>query len=433
MAIALYLLISLYCVIAYRNGKYFSFLAGVALICYDGFGLLKLLNNGGFNPMYDSVIVVVLATLFLKEKPKLNEIRDPIAKWIIIILLYRFVITLLTVVRGDESIYGALSEYRYSFVLLLYFVYRKIKPSSIQPFIKYLWKGLLLAFFGFLVYLILVGKGSFDRDDVGNPFFVTCLFLSFPFFFYYFFERKGKKSKHYGLLCFFILLLTLARGIFLATCIVVVVYYIVVKKRVWLLLPLSVLGIGVAVVFTVIDSRKTEAGSISIASEFEEVDNLNGNYENYQRGSLALRVVMVLERVDYMTKDTRTFLFGVGPLKEKTAQRKLRFVTGTRGDVDGEEVRLQIASDDVGLLANFARYGFLEVVLFFTLLITICKQFYRHLDQPYMIMGLLTTLTMMFSIPTSDMFSNPFSLNLFLLLAALILNYTPQQNHITTT
>ena len=433
MAVVIYLLIAFYSIIAYLKEKYFSFLVGVALICYDGFGLLKLFNNGVYNPIYDSIILVVLVTLFLKEKPTLHRTRDPIARLIIIILLYRFVVALRTVIIGEESIYGAISEYRYSLLLLLYFVYKKIEPSSVQPFMNYLWKGLILAFVGFFIFLVLVGKGSLDRDEVGNPFYLTCLFLSFPFFFYYFFERKGHKSKCYGLLCFIILLITLARGIFLATCLVIAFYYLLLKKRFWLLIPLSVLGIGLAVVFTVLDSKKSENGSISIASEFEEVENLNGDYENYQRGSLALRVVMVLERVDYLTKDARTFLFGAGPLKEKTAQTKLGFKTGTRGDVDGEEIRLQIASDDVGLLANFVRYGFIEVVLFLILLITICKQFLRHLDRPYMIMGLLTTLTMIFSIPTSDMFSNPFSLNLFLFLASLISKYNPQNNLISTT
>jgi hypothetical protein len=412
-------------ILKYTAGNYRSFLIYISLIVYEGFGFIPMLVGSGPKVsdylLFSVFCIIIWATYY--HKKILCVKNDPVGRIIIYILAYQFIIVLYSGFSGVDTWVNVLGFYRYSLVTLLYFVLRPIPICVYTSLISHLVKIISVASSMYIAFFLY----QRTSPDVANPFHDTVLGIVPVLIFYLLFEELPKpiktRRKCYLLLFALAFFFLGARFMTMAFMCCVVYYAIFIKKYKRYIFPSVILLILGPIIISAIDSTKKEAiDSKDIETELLIIKN-STDYFDYNQSSGVLRVMSVKERVEYMNQHPMNLLFGIGAMKESTAQDKLSFVSGTGGTLeeDGPRVNMQLDTTDVGLLSNFMRYGLCYIILFVVWMRYSFLRFKNNLKAPFMQAGYLITLMMLLSIPCADRYFYIWSF--FPLLVVLGLSY----------
>lgn len=427
----LYIFLSLLSVQCYQKKDFKRFIIILTVIVYKGFGFISLFFPTYGDPnTYNFLLITIVLLIILNFRNKrilFNIKKDNIAKTIIWILVYQLLITIVTGISGIDSWVNAIGQYRFGLVLLLYFILRPIPSSIYLQLIPTLFKVLSVVI---ICYISLSIIEIIDKNPFKNIVFV---FAPIALFFILFEKLPRILKRHKKVIIIIIsvgIFSLLARGLFIAI-IASITFYLFKHERIQkIILPLIIVGIMTPPIMTVIDDKKNESyGSNNLSDELSMIKE-SKDYSDFSVSSGALRYISVLERCDYMVSHPINMMFGIGVMKESTAQKKLSFISGTHGMLEegGERVILQLDTDDVGLISSFMRFGLCYVFLFFILCRNSFKRFFQLNNKPLMKTAYLTLSMMLFAIPFTSFFFADWTLFPLLILMALSGNYTIYNN-----
>lgn len=407
--------------------KYRSFLIYLSFLIFKGFGFLPMLfGTFGDSNIFNFLLVVILCiiTLSLIRRKFVVRIKgDKVGNIIIGILVYQLFVVIYSGLTGVDTWFNVLGQYRFCLIFLLYFILRPITADIYKSLIPQLLKMMSVVVFMFIIYY-LYQKISPDTD---NPFRYSVMGLSPALIFYILFEDLPKSiqvnRKTYFVILAVGFFLIMARMLTLAIIGSVIFYIIFINKKRQYILPLMILMISTPLIMGLLDSIKGEAHESNNLKTEIEIIKSSEDYSDFNQSSGVLRFISVMERVEYMSQHPFNLFFGIGAMKEITAQEKMNFISGTFGTLEenGKRVVLQLDTDDVGLISSFMRYGLCYIFLF---IIWMKRSFYRfnqNLELPFMKIGYLVTLMMLLAIPGSNLYFYEWSL--LPLLALLGLSY----------
>lgn len=412
----LYLILSLISIQSYFKRQYKRFIILLSIIIYHGFGFIPLILADEINT-YNFIVIIIISILCLSKQNLLSIKKDIIGKTIVWILAYQFTNTLFSGFTGVDSWFNVVGQYRYYLILLFYFIFRPIPPKCYQNLIPSFLK---------LIIIVIVLYISFSFLKIPNNHFKNSVFIFAPILLYYILFEKVSLELH-SYRKFIILALVigivflLARILLLAIILSLIIYlfkFTSIKKS---LLPAIVILLITPIMINILDSRKMDnSDSNNLATELKII-NETSDYSQYKASSGALRFVSIWERIEYMVNHPFNLVFGIGNMKEITAQEKLSFISGTNGILEdnGKIVTLQLDTDDIGLLSNFMRFGLIYIILFFFL----CKQAFKRFKIQFHYLfsktSYLTLLMMLLAIPGTSLFFSDWTLFPFLILLGI--------------
>lgn len=227
-------------------------------------------------------------------------------------------------------------------------------------------------------------------------------FRNIPFLAYFFlllFTIKLKLSdfKSIVLLMLFLvaILLSQHRAVMVgyATCVVI---YLIMARNGWRVVQYGVIG-AVFVLFAsdmIISRFEAKDSKASTTDDVTTVMHLDYNrairdeYTN-DGGTLSFRVLLLMERVNYMVQHPRYLIFGIGTRHEDSpyTKKQFRFNLGThrqRTDTIG-----QISSTDIAWVDPLLRFGVIGMGLLLCFSSLIVVSLYRNRKQSDVAMGAL--------------------------------------------
>lgn len=102
----------------------------------------------------------------------------------------------------------------------------------------------------------------------------------------------------------------------------VIFYIIFINKKRQYILPLMILMISTPLIMGLLDSIKGEAHESNNLKTEIEIIKSSEDYSDFNQSSGVLRFISVMERVEYMSQHPFNLFFGIGAMKEITAQEK---------------------------------------------------------------------------------------------------------------
>lgn len=418
MSTAIYLLLACFSIICYCKKDYSRFLVFLSIIIYKGFGFLPLIFSAD-SKNNDFVLIVILGIIliqFIKGRNLLSTCNDSIAKIIVLILIYQFIVVILSGFNHVDSWVNVLGQYRFCLVWLLYFILRPISLGVYVHLLPSLIKIMIL------VIICYVGVEILQVTEV-NYFKQPIFALVPPLLFCFVLESLPLMSNKKIIILFFCIgiFFLYARILLLAIILSFCYYLIKIKKGKKFLLPMAILCILAPIAITQLDNAKaTSHKSNSLSEEIAMIKDAQ-DYSDFRSSSGVLRFMSIYERIEYMIEHPKQLLCGIGAMKEITAQDKMSFTSGTFGtlEADGNRVVLQLDTDDVGLLSSFMRYGLIYILLFSMLCHRSFRRFKFYFNHPYMKTGYLTLLMMLLAIPGTNFFFYEWTLFPLILLLSL--------------
>lgn len=422
MSVILYLLLISISIYKYFKAQYLSFLICIGLIIFKGYGLFSLVLGEIDKSTYDYLLIIMLLILSvkaIKNKNILSTKGDKIAKAIYTILLYQLCIVIYTGITGVDSWVNALGQYRFCLLLLLYFIVKNIEYNIVETF--FIWLLKIIPFIAILFMLMNI----YQNED-GNPFKQTVMGIFPSILFYMLTEKTPKIARNKR--GFYICLLSLcifnlyARMLLIAILGTICFYIVFVLKKKQYVFPIIVLMFISPFMLQYLDSQKADShNSNDLKTEIEIIQSVS-DYSDFRASSGVLRFMSVMERLDYMSQNIFNGLFGIGAMKEETAQNKLSFISGTHGYIKDNSVTLQLDTDDVGFLSQYMRYGLVYIFLFINLARLSFKYFKKNMEMPLMKTGFMTLLMMFLVIPGSNYFFYEWTMFSFLIVLGYLGN-----------
>jgi len=317
-------------------------------------------------PPADAILLIVLIISFFewrKDRKYFSVKGDEIGILIFVILAFLFMQFIRTVILGIDNVIFSYKTVRIQGILLLYFFCRKMSPGEYA----YLFK--LILFFsvvqGVFYYLqpfginilqgvnndIIAEERRYSNIPLFAPYFILCFWGWW----------KMKVLNRVFWLLFFggMVLLAQVRGVILSlgACILLAALFTKNKKKI--LITITAIFLSIIIVIPIFRAR-SQSGS-SITDDIENVISGSKDGIDYsvraQSGSMAIRLLMLLERGVFIVDNPVTALFGVGAIHEMSPANNFDFIFGTRNDLYDSGM-CQIDSGDITWVPILLRYGF---------------------------------------------------------------------------
>ena len=369
MALIIHFIVAFLALYFYTTYKRGWFVVLLYMIMTSFMGYLPVGNIG----KDIGVMMIVFTIFYTKKYPDYKS--DPIKTWIIILLSYYTVRTIFSILLDEESAFRALKLIRLEYVLIAYFALKRVPLQELYKAVNIL---LYITILLCLIQIIQTLMGNISHvSSLVDREYMTTLMGRIPettiLFFAYLLLKDNKKAKDW---IFFAIVATSivlgnVRGLFLAIIVTTAFFLFKQGKIKYLLLGVIIIPImwtkfqeysqkGDALTELSVTIEKISAGNISA------IDISEGNFE--------FRIVLVMERVQYMLQDYFRFLFGIGSIEEQSPNNKLNFFIGS-GNIDneGNYYRQQIETTDVAFITDFLRYGFVYLMIFTCFIIAIYK------------------------------------------------------------
>lgn len=421
MGSLIYLVLSIISVKLFTERNYKGFIISICLLIYNCFGVTPLLFNTNSRNIYNCIfLILVICCISSKNYLKKEFAGDKIGNVIKLILVYQFINVIASALYNVDSWINVIGQYRFCLSLLFYFVFLRIDVSIIVKLLHSLYRVLSIV----IVLFIFLSLFGYTNSQTFLYLKYSIMGLAPSLCFFALFEANDstlKYRKQYIAILFLGIVSLLARFYLIAFLSSIVIYLLLIQKKVKYIIPILVFVFSFPLIFSYVDKLKGEqSGSIDFMSELSSIKESN-DYSDYATSSATLRFISVVERVEYMKERPFNLLFGVGAMKEATAQEKMSFISGTHGTLEGDDkVKvLQLDTDDVGLLSKFMRYGLFYIVLFLLFCYRAFQQCRDNINFPLMRTGLLLILFMLLAIPGCELFFYEWSLFPFYLLIAI--------------
>lgn len=384
--------ISLYTCLLYVNRNYSAFLFTLLLCSFsvlepnlDIIGLDYITIRAiGQNSFFFSVIFILII-----RKLKYNRSIKPkniIDKIVLVIFLYSFIISCVTIATGKESVFNVIALMKPYTILLSIFI---LKDIGIQQYIKSLNNLFIFTFFAGIIAIlqVVLDFNLFGQTVVGysegidrywSPYSLAafCLFMSLTI--------KKRNEMFYFLFFLILVILPLRRGLIISTFLTLVIFFIYqlknkhVPKGFFVLLLISFFS------FPILVNRFTSEGD-NAKSDLSGIVSGEVNYSHFRSGvdggSFMFRIAVLMERIDYVLNDPKDFLMGVGMIHEDTAQKTFSFYLGSRKTVNGEITVQQIDTTDIVWPPILMRMGAIGIFLYFLLFVVLLSFYVRNIKD----------------------------------------------------
>lgn len=368
---------------------------------------LKLLVDESLIKSYDLYLIYLAGLLFLEYRKSnllFSTKNDKIAKVILWIEIWFFLVFIGTIVLGEEDFSFAIKVYRLQLFFFSYFIFRRIPYCIFVNAAKKIGTiGLLLGGL-FLLQIfgveLLAGNSdellfSGDIKRYRNIPYLTILFLIFAF------TADIKAKQRYLFIIFWgaILVLSQHRGMMMAlgmSFIMIIIYRRKIGKIFKIAIPLVLVGLMLAPVLVYRFSENSQG--VSIMEDMEKGFTIKDVDSTESEGTFMFRMILILERIEYMADRPNKLFCGNGTIHEdsKKTQTKFNFRIGSgKADANGKDiVKQQIDTNDVALISMFMRYGLVFIILF----VILCVNLFRVYNSTHNELSLVSSIFLMYCI-----------------------------------
>ena len=442
MLLALFcILILLYGFHQYMNKKKENGAIVFFFFLTEGF---HFLNKGWCPVKYTDFAVIYLVGIvfinLLEGNVAFFRLKTKIYKITCILGLFIFLEFLRTILLKEESFSFALANYRTYIPFFSFFIAQELKISGIKKILKLI---TIITIIGAVLYVIqpLIGIQTLQHAGIGRGVGGTFRYRNIPYLAYFYIlyssvKFDSSRIKNIVMLLLFLVavILTQHRAVLLAYIACIALYFLM-SKRLGRLLQIGVLGIVLFAFWGnyVIDRFSEKKNDHTIVEDVENVVNLDyqsavsSGFEN-EGGTLSFRVLLLIERVDYMLKNPDYLFFGIGTRHEDSpaTQRDFSFILGTLKQ-DGSHG--QISSSDLAWLNPLMRFGLIGISLFIYLSYLIIAYLYKNRKRSAIAMSafLFYVLLIAISLKNDHLYGN---MQLFFVF--LLIEYIRKTNRIKT-
>lgn len=359
-----------------------------------------------------------------------------------ILLVYIVIEFIATVMLGNEQFMFALKTFRTYILLGSYLLVAELDREDVIKLVKQI---SIITLITTLLYLSqpVIGLKMLHHASIGEGVDGISRYRNIPYLAYFFliyFTVKLKftslKSVLYLLLFIAALLLTQHRGIMIGYVMAVGLYLIISRnsKRIIQYAIIGILVMGVAGQY--LENRFNQDNTSDDISNVLSLDYRSAVAQGFDvegGATFSFRVLLLMERIDYLVNNPKYLLTGVGVRHEDSpnTSRDFDFVLGTRkpNPVTGQWEPCQISSADLAWLSPLMRFGLIGLILFAIFTLQNMKILFLNRKSSNLAMSAFLFYMLLFFIS----FKNDFlfsDLHLFLLYLLIAITQNRQQNYI---
>lgn len=353
-------------------------------IKYKDFALIYLFMVAFINVIKGNIA-------FFKPQTKIYKIA-------IIIGIYVTLEFIRTIILKEEVLKLALANYRTYLPFLSFWLVQELKSHEIKQLFRII---TIITILSIVLYdiqpLINTKILQHERIDLNNEArYRNIPYLAYFFLLFYTIKLNIKKPTTYALTLLFVvaIVLTQHRGVMLSYIMCICVYLIISKKG-KLLVQYGVIGLIIFFFMgnAILERFNTKGNDrFNTWSDIKNVVNLdyqnaiNSEYEN-EGGTLSFRVLLLMERINYMSKQTSKLLFGLGTRHEDSPYTKKHFDFNIGTHNQKTDTIGQISSSDLVWVDPLIRFGVIGIILLLTLSWLTLKFLYKERNCSDVAMG----------------------------------------------
>lgn len=290
-----------------------------------------------------------------------------------------------TVILNEEIFSFALSNYRTYIPIFSFWLVQELKEREIKSLFKIIASITIISTVLFDLQPLLDIK-ILQHASVGSTRYRNIPYLAYFFMLLASIRLDFNKWKSIGLVLVFLiaLVLTQHRAVMMAYVFVVGIYLLMTKNG-GRFLQYGMIGLVVFLFAgeNIISRFEKRGAQNSTLNDIQVVLNLNyrnavyNEYEN-EGGTLSFRVLLLMERIDYMITHPRYTVFGIGTRHEDSprTQQQFHFILGSHRS--SNDTRGQISSGDLAWVKPLMRFGFFGIALFVYLSWVTIKYLYKR-------------------------------------------------------
>lgn len=361
-----------------RNNKYVVVI--ILSVFFTGmFGIYKYFDSTLYVKDTDFALFFMLLMIFISRK----EIKWKSTRYGKILLAFACIhvlYLLYTIICGYESFSFAFKDCRNIFLYLLYFPLQRLDARDLEKAIRCMFVITVILGIRFLLQYaginIMVSNDDLEIDN-GVVRFRNVPDWSIFYLVLIALNRTVIKYKYIFLLFFLALLvLPMARMRIMVFCIVMLVYLFFIAKRYTHILKVSFVAGIIALMLSPYLLARMEGGDrgVSMWDDISLAVNTRNfsSYDSESSGTLGFRLAMLLERFEYLTKNPKYLLTGVGFRHEESpnCDKEFNFFLGTTSENTRSGIA-QIHSVDIQWVGVLCQMGLIGVLVWLLFLIFI--------------------------------------------------------------
>lgn len=318
-----------------------------------------------------------------------------------------------TLVLKEELPSFALADYRTYVPLFSFWLVQELKEREVKRLIRQIAAITVFSTVLFDLQPLLHVK-ILQHANIG-----ATRFRNIPFLAYFFMLLATIKLKFTDLKSLFVILvflvaivLTQHRAVMIAYAVCIGLYLLMSRKGVKML-EYGIIGMLVLLIAgeTIMTRFENEDSStlddIKTAMETDYETAVYNDFEN-ESGTLTFRVMLLMERIDYLLNNPRYTVFGIGTRHEDSPKTKRQFDFNL-GTINHKTLEIgQISSADLAWVTPLMRFGFLGIALFLYLSWIIIQYLYKRRKDSDMAMSafLFYLLLIIISLKNNHLFGN---------------------------
>lgn len=336
----------------------------------------------------DFAVVYIIAVALINALKGNNEFFKPqikIYKVVAVIGLYITLEFIRTLVLKEEFFSLALANYRTYIPFFSFWLVQELKGQEVKRLFKQI---TVITVFSTILYDLqpLLGIKILQHANIGETRYRNIPYLAYFFMLLATIRLNFIRWKTVALVLVFLIavVLTQHRAVMIAYVFCIGLYSLMTRKG-GKLVQYGLVGLFVFLFAgeTIINRFEDETGRRSTIDDIEAVINMDyksavyNEFEN-ENGTLSFRVLLFIERIDYMLKNPRYAVFGIGTRHEDSpkTQKQFDFNLGT---INHRTERIgQISSGDLVWVNPLMSFGFFGIALFLYLFWTIIIFLYKN-------------------------------------------------------
>lgn len=391
---AIFLCIVFYAIKNYENGKkhvgvlcYFFFVShGFYLIpdtVLTGLPINKVADFGTFYLLY-ILLLKLLTSVKLEQYLKQN--RE--IKLFYLLFIYITGLFLWTIVTGREQFALSLAVYRTSFRFLSFLLFIELNPYQLKWVFKKVFHITAIACVLYVIQPIigiktLTGGSVGEIGDMGIARYRNIPYLAYFFLIYFTIRLNFSNSKSIFLLLLFAvsLVLTQHRGIMISYVICIFVY-LLINRKIKKMIQYGIIG-GFLFLFlgSFVVSRFEKSDTLSDFNTILNMDYQKVAFDEEEGGgTLTFRIMLLLERADYLVRHPKYALQGVGIRHDDSPNttKEFSFFVCTRKGVNNITTYGQLDSGDLVWATPLIRFGLIGIGLYLIITYHMLRFFFRN-------------------------------------------------------
>ena len=345
----------------------------------------------------DFAVVYLMAVALLniqKGNTKFFKPQIKIYKVVTVIGLYITLEFVRTIVLKEEILSFALSNYRTYIPFFSFWLVQELKEWEIKRLLKQIASITIVSTVLFDLQPLL-GIKILQHAGVADSRYRNIPYLAYFFMLLATIRLDFNRWKSVALVLVFLIaiVLTQHRAIMMAYVFCVGLYLLMTKKK-GRFVQYGMIGL-VFFLFageSILSRFEKDGAQNSTLNDIQAVMNLDyqsavyNEYEN-EGGTLSFRILLLMERVDYMVNNPRYTVFGIGTRHEDSPRTQQQFDFFLGSHRSSNDTKGQISSGDLAWVKPLMRFGFFGIVLFLYMSWVVIKYLYGRRKESNMAMS----------------------------------------------